>query len=270
MSPANFIYNPKRGGVFAPQFQIVPYPSPIMRRQALVDVLSESTKGEGKKYIEIGYGSGIFAYEFYRMGFEVFGYDLSERAYATAYELFNSDKQRLQLKKELSKDDIAAYDILGAYEVLEHIDDDIGVLNEWKGLLRENGLLLISVPAHMKNFGLRDKRAGHVRRYEKEQLCELLKTVGFEVEKIINYGFPLPKLMNWAIEILVDKPHLERMEKANDSHKTSVSGIERAEEYKFKKVLPYRLLVLFSKIQKLFYSTDIGIGYVVAARKVKK
>jgi len=224
--------------------------------------------GGGLKYIEIGYGSGIFAYEFYRLGFEVFGFDSSEIAYDTANAIFNTDKRRISLKKELVEEDNEAFDFLGAYEVLEHIKDDIGVLRQWRELLSENGILLISVPAHMKDFGIRDKWAGHVRRYEKEQLCLLLQEAGFEIVKIISYGFPFPKLMNKLIEILVDKPHLERMKKAEDSHKTGVSGVERAEEYRFRKVLPYRIFVLFSKIQRIFYDMDLGIGYLVMARKI--
>jgi SAM-dependent methyltransferase len=213
MSTPNFTYDPNRGGVFAPKFQIVPYPSPIMRRQALYDILKNMPSfGDCNKYIEIGYGTGIFAYEFYRMGFDVYGYDFSERAHSTAQELFNSDKQRLKLKNELNDEDKAAYGILGAYEVLEHIENDVGVLREWRELLNEKGLLLLSVPARMKNFGLRDKRAGHFRRYEKENLHKLLTDSGFEVVRLISYGFPLPKLMNKATEILIDKPHLKRMD----------------------------------------------------------
>jgi SAM-dependent methyltransferase len=271
MSTPNFTYDPNRGGVFAPKFQIVPYPSPIMRRQVLYDILKNLPSfGDCNKYIEIGYGTGIFAYEFYRMGFDVYGYDSSKSAYNTAQELFNSDKQRLKLKNELHDEDKSAYDILGAYEVLEHIENDVGVLREWRELLNEKGLLLLSVPAHMKNFGLRDKWAGHFRRYEKENLHKLLTDSGFEVVRLISYGFPLPKLMNKAIEILIDKPHLKRMGQSDKAHKTSVSGVARTEEYKFKNILPYRVLVLSGKIQRLFYNTDFGIGYIVAARKSLK
>jgi len=268
---SNFTYDPKRGGVFAPKFQLVPYPSPIMRRQVLYDILKDlPSRDDCNKYIEIGYGTGIFAYEFYRMGYDVYGYDLSESAYNTTQELFNSDKQRLELKRELTDEDSAAYDILGAYEVLEHCENDAEILTGWRELLKDGGLLLLSVPAHMKDFGLRDKWAGHFRRYEREGLQRLLKDSGFEVVRLISYGFPLPKLMNKATEILVDKPHLKRLEKSDEAHKTSVSGVERVEEYKFKKILPYRIFVLFSKIQRLFYNSDLGIGYVIAARKVLK
>lgn len=271
MQLKNFVYDTKRGGVFAPKAQLVPYPSPIMRRQALHDILKELSllgNSSRKKYMEIGYGTGIFSYEFYREGFDVYGYDLSEAAYNTAQWLFNSDKKRLKLKREFVSEDNAAYDILGAYEVLEHIKEDAGALREWRELLKDKGVLLISVPSHMKNFGMRDERAGHIRRYEKEGLYKLLNDSGFEVIRLISYGFPLPKLMNKLTEILVDKPHMERLKKTDEAHKTSVSGVERAEEYRFKKVLPYRFFVLCSKIQRLFYNTDWGIGYIVAARKV--
>jgi SAM-dependent methyltransferase len=270
MTSANFIYVPKRGGVFAPKFNLVPYPAPIMRRQAIYDILPLSLRDGKKSYLEIGYGTGIFAYEFYRMGFDVYGFELSENAYNTACELFNSDKQRLKQKKQLTHEDKEAYDILGAYEVLEHIEDDAGTLYEWRGWLRENGLLLLSVPAHAKSFGLRDIGVGHIRRYEKDGLRDLLANSGFEVVNLISYGFPFPRIINKITEILVDKPYLKRLKSSNEAHKTSISGTDRVEEYKYRKVLPYRLFVLFSKIQRLFYGTDLGIGYLVVARKVTR
>ena len=180
-----------------------------MRRQALFDILKE-VKAQSK-YIEIGYGTGIFAYEFHRMGFDVHGYESSKSAHDTAQELFNSDKQRLHLKNQLTEEDNGAYDVLGAYEVLEHIEDDAEALCGWRELLCENGILLLSVPAHMKSFSIRDERVGHCRRYEKEKLCKLLNESGFEVISLFSYGFPLPKLMDKATQILVDRPHLKRL-----------------------------------------------------------
>ena len=268
MPDKNFTYSSKRGGIFSPKFKIVPYPGPIMRRQAIRDTLKKiQGKASNNKYIEIGYGSGIFAYEFYKMGYDVYGYEQSENAYNTAQELFNSDKQRFQLKKELTAEDNEAYDILGAYEVLEHIEDDGGALKDWGKLLSKNGHLIISVPARMKNFGLRDKWAGHIRRYEKKALSRLLEESGFEVIHLISYGFPLPKLIDWLIKLLIDKPHVKRMNNATEEHKTNVSGIDRQEEFKFNKILPYRMLVLSSKIQRWFYKSDLGTGYLVLARK---
>ena len=270
MGTSNFIYDPKRGGIFAPDYQLVPYPAPIMRRQALLDIVNGlALSGKGNKYVEIGYGTGIFSYEFYRMGFNVYGYDSSDYAYYTAQKLFNSNKLRLKLKKDFKEISKSHFDIVGAYEVLEHIQNDDIALKQWRKLLSDNGVLLISVPAHTKRFGLRDERVGHFRRYDKEVLIELLEISGFEIVKFICYGFPLPLMIDKITEILVDKKHAIRNGKSDIKYKSDISGIARSEEFKYRNILPYRLLVLFSKVQRMFYRTNLGIGYIVAA-KVRK
>src|SRR5580658_844251 len=44
------------------------------------------------------------------------------------------------------------FDLVCAFEVLEHIEDDAQALAEWAGLLRPGGWLLLSVPAHQRRF----------------------------------------------------------------------------------------------------------------------
>jgi SAM-dependent methyltransferase len=268
MNVKKFKYDQKRGGIFAPEFELVPYPAPIMRRQAIFDITKSLSicKNKYNKYIEIGYGAGIFAYEFYRMGFDVYGYDFSDSAYSIVDELFNTDKLRINLIKDITQIDKGSFSILGAYEVLEHIKDDMGALLEWKELLSDGGILLISVPAHMKKFGLRDRRVGHIRRYDKNVLLETLAASGFEVLKIFSYGFPLPRLIEKVTEVLIDKKHIKRVEKMDMEYKSSISGIARNEEFRYKRILPYKLLVFFSRLQRLFYCANLGIGYIVAAK----
>ena len=45
------------------------------------------------------------------------------------------------------------FDLICAFEVLEHIEDDAAALKEWTGRLRPHGWLLLSVPAHQHRYG---------------------------------------------------------------------------------------------------------------------
>ncbi len=83
------------------------------------------------------------------------------------------------------------FDLVCAFEVLEHIEDDATTLKEWAVRLRPGGWLLLSVPAHQHRFGPADEMAGHFRRYDPAVMDALLRSCGFTDVEIRQYGFPL-------------------------------------------------------------------------------
>lgn len=87
---------------------------------------------------------------------------------------------------------------------------------------------------YTKDFGPRDERVSHFRRYEKEPLRRLLTSAGFEVIETLCYGFPFPKLIQRATEVFVDKPILKIRKTKNTQERTSISGTERSLEYKYR------------------------------------
>lgn len=89
----------------------------------------------------------------------------------------------------------APYDIVCAFEVLEHIEDDEAALATWSKLLAPGGRLVISVPAWNHRMGLWDQRVGHYRRYDPDVLGDLFRRVGFSSPDIRLYGFPLGYLL---------------------------------------------------------------------------
>ena len=87
------------------------------------------------------------------------------------------------------------FDLICAFEVLEHIEDDVAALKEWAGRLRANGWLLLSVPAHQHRYGLFDGFVGHFRRYDPGAMTALLTSSGFTQIQLRQYGFPLGYLL---------------------------------------------------------------------------
>jgi SAM-dependent methyltransferase len=84
--------------------------------------------------------------------------------------------------------DRARFDLVCAFEVLEHIDDDITALRAWREHLEPGGRLLLSVPAHRDRFGAADAAVGHHRRYDRVDLERVLEKAGFEVVWVRGYG----------------------------------------------------------------------------------
>jgi SAM-dependent methyltransferase len=83
------------------------------------------------------------------------------------------------------------FDLVCAFEVLEHIEDDAGALKSWMTRLRPGGYFMMSVPAHQHRFSDADTMAGHFRRYDPPKLDALLRSVGFAEVDLRLYGVPL-------------------------------------------------------------------------------
>jgi SAM-dependent methyltransferase len=66
--------------------------------------------------------------------------------------------------------------------VLEHIEDDRGVLSAFRRRLESGGRLFLYVPAFPILFSANDARVGHLRRYRRRELVDRVREAGFEIE----------------------------------------------------------------------------------------
>ena len=83
------------------------------------------------------------------------------------------------------------FDMVVLSEVLEHLDDDAAALDRCFSLARPGGRLLVTVPAHPELWTDMDALIGHRRRYTREALVARLEEAGFDVERVLTWGFPL-------------------------------------------------------------------------------
>lgn len=68
----------------------------------------------------------------------------------------------------------------GLFDVLEHVEDDIGFLRSIRSVLAPGGRLYITVPAHAALWSNDDRLAGHYRRYSLRSLESACRKAGFE------------------------------------------------------------------------------------------
>jgi SAM-dependent methyltransferase len=111
-----------------------------------------------------------------------------------------------------------SFDVVLALEVLEHVPEDVDMLQEMVRVLRPGGLALVSVPLHMARWSPIDEACAHVRRYEPDELLEKLRSAGlipesYQVRRARNRPMlarmasgalgSIPRVANWWLQHLV-------------------------------------------------------------------
>jgi SAM-dependent methyltransferase len=156
----------------------------------------------------------------------------------------------------------APFDVVCAFEVLEHIENDVAALEEWREWVRPGGRVILSVPAWQHRWGALDIKAGHFRRYSPEALQASLQAAGFVEPTTWVYGFPL----GYALQPLCNaaakrvKPGRTIEERTASSGRwlqppDAIALVTRAASW------PFRLA------QRPFAHTRLGTGIVAVARR---
>lgn len=81
-----------------------------------------------------------------------------------------------------------AFDLVCAFDIVEHVDDEDGALSELSRVAAPGAALLLSVPLHPSYWTAFDDFVGHRRRYEPERLIAKLAQYGFVVKQSAVYG----------------------------------------------------------------------------------
>lgn len=86
------------------------------------------------------------------------------------------------------------YDIVGAFDVLEHIEDHKSALCEWKRVLKDDGAIVVTVPAYQWLWSQHDVSMHHWRRYTVKSLMAVAAEAGLRPERVsyaISFSLPL-------------------------------------------------------------------------------
>ncbi len=125
--------------------------------------------GTQQLVLEAGCGTGgtlsVFARDYACCGIDpsVVGIDL-------ARQRFPSIDFRCGLAPEGVQDLWPRVRLLLLLDVLEHVEDDVGLLKKLVGALPPGGYCLVTVPADMRLWSPHDESFGHLRRYDRKML----------------------------------------------------------------------------------------------------
>lgn len=154
------------------------------RRQVVRAVLEDALGGEPtapeRKVLDVGCGTGPMLGVLGRFG-RVDGLELSAEAVAHC-RATHGDEVRIRqgrIPDDLPAD--ASYDLVGAFDVIEHLADDVGAVARIRDTLRPGGTFVSTVPAFPSLWGQQDVLSYHYRRYRQADYRRVLEAGGLEV-----------------------------------------------------------------------------------------
>ena len=157
------------------------------------------------------------------------------------------------------------FDLVVAFEVIEHIEDDASALAAWSSHLRPGGWLLLSTPAWQKRFGPADEMVGHFRRYDPPVLRSRLAGAGLTDVELVHFGAPLGYVLE-AGRNAVGKRRLASPESsASMAERSEASGRTLQPSTSWTATAARLGTLPFRKLQNAFPGT--GPGLVARARK---
>jgi SAM-dependent methyltransferase len=140
-----------------------------------------------RDYLEIGCGTGFVTAAVRRSfpSLRITGIDQHEEGLAIARRRVpDAELHRLDLSELRWRE---RFDVVGAFDVLEHVDDDAGALASAREALRPGGGVLLTVPQHPWLWSGADEYGGHRRRYRRRELVAKLRAAGFEPELVTSF-----------------------------------------------------------------------------------
>lgn len=167
--------------------------------------------GQVRKVLDIGSGAGNMAHHLGQYG-QVFGVDYNPRPLPVAQRrglpVLQGSGNELPFAA-------AAFDLVALLDTVEHIPDELGVLQECSRVLKPGGRLIVTVPAFMWLWSYNDEINAHQRRYTVPELRQKIELYGLAVKRIsYNNFFLFPAIA--GIRLLrpynpgLKSPHLDQ------------------------------------------------------------
>jgi len=150
--------------------------------------------------LEIGCGTGFVLSELQRTfpeirfaGSEIYPEGLRFAGNrAVGADLFQMDARRIPFDRE--------FDVIGAFDILEHVEEDEEVLGQMYRAVRPGGGIVVTVPQHPSLWSTVDDYSFHKRRYVRQELKRKAEQAGFR-----------PAILTSFISILLPVLFLSRL-----------------------------------------------------------
>ncbi|MBN2329537.1 MAG: class I SAM-dependent methyltransferase [Candidatus Omnitrophica bacterium] len=176
----------------------------VARRRILLDcvraLLPKQSAGSKSDILEYGCGTGCTLSSLSGCA-DVYGMDASPKALDYCRKRGLTRLHRIDAQQPLPEANPfhASFDLILLLDVLEHLDDEIAVLQILRAWLKPGGSLIVSVPAFPCLWSGEDVVSHHRRRYTKKSLRRTLRRAGFHTVRETYFNFFLFPLQASAI-----------------------------------------------------------------------
>lgn len=163
------------------------------RRKIIAELIRrEARLPDNAQILEIGCGTGHNLAMLSGFG-HVEGLELDDEARALSEKRLGREVMSSPLP-ELAGVPDRHYDLIGAFDVIEHIDDDRAALASIATKLKSGGTFMMTVPAHQWMWSAHDAVNHHKRRYSRRSLKALIDGSPLELKRVGYFNsllFPL-------------------------------------------------------------------------------
>ena len=174
-------------------------------------LVCSKTKHSGK-YLEIGGGTGFVLKMFNKTfsSWSIFATEAQLEGINFAKKRVNDDVVFFQMNA-CSIPFINEFDVIGAFDVIEHINEDELVLSNLSRALKSRGTLLVTVPQHRWLWSTVDEYACHVRRYTRSELIGKVTKSGLTVNYVTSFVSLLVPVM-WLNRLRASRANYNPMD----------------------------------------------------------
>jgi SAM-dependent methyltransferase len=232
-------------------------------REGLMIRLLQAALPQGR-ILDAGAGDGTLTLKLASLGYSVLALDASADCIALLKQKLEAApfRDRVSLAQGKLPDTglaEASLDGIVSGEVVEHFQDDRGLVREFSRLLKPGGVCVVSVPADPGKWDLNDEWSGHFRRYHAHDLERLFTGAGFSVGTIHYWGWPLGYLFHRLFYL----PWLRRHHHLDGRSRSRTLSTRVG-------VSPFvsKFIALIFGIDNLFNRLPYGIGLVGSFRKI--
>ncbi len=115
------------------------------------------------------------------------GIDVSERALEHVRAGWSGEFHRLDVTADRLAD---AFELVCCALVMEHLEDDEAALRNMRAMCSRY-LLIVTIGGAYDRYRPWEEQMGHVRNYQPGELERKLSAAGFDVLRMVRWGFPL-------------------------------------------------------------------------------
>lgn len=226
-------------------------------------------RGRGRTFMEVGCGAGDLSLRLCREGWKGIGVDSSsqsiERATETLAEYLATGKYRLIQRDIFALEDLGEkVDVGLSMMVMEHVEDHVGFLRKIASRVKPGGHLIIAVPGRRDRWGIEDETVGHLRRYDRLDLKETLKSAGLKDILVWSVAVPVANLLfHLGNHMVRNSSEIEKV-RQSAHEQTASSGVR---EIPWKTVFPSWCRLILNRTtlfplfvaQRCFYDSNLGL-----------